>query len=364
MDGNTEKLNTSTEEYIDKQYENAREFELKKEIMEEVKSYIRDAVRTEFEVQKMTLEDSFKLDRSVQPDYSEFLQHLKKEIDFMRKQIENRDELINSFLTQKTVATETSHKKQEKDFQENQNIFKKPKKTAKAINHAQNDYVPFTNTNRYESLFDENNDNDNENNDVSTAPKQSDNFHTSSVNNVTKRKKKQKISPTNDKNKKRVVAIIGDSMLKHVKGYKLSNKESKVVVKTFPGAKTSCMEHYMIPTLDQKPDVVILHCGTNDLKNQQPEEVCKNIVNLGKEISRKSENTSVVISGIVPRGDDLNENVVKVNEFLEIACNDCNIGFIDNSNIDNQRHLNNSRLHLNVHGTLELEKNLRNVVNC
>ena len=133
MDGNTEKLNTSTEEYIDKQYENAREFELKKEIMEEVKSYIRDAVRTEFEVQKMTLEDSFKLDRSVQPDYSEFLQHLKKEIDFMRKQIENRDELINSFLTQKTVTTETSHKKQEKDFQENQNIFKKPKKLRKQL---------------------------------------------------------------------------------------------------------------------------------------------------------------------------------------------------------------------------------------
>ena len=88
-------------------------------------------------------------------------------------------------------------------------------------------------------------------------------------------------------------------MLKHVKGYKLSNKENKVVVKTFSGAKTSCMEHYIIPTIEQKPDVVILHCGTNDLKNQQPEEVCKNIINLGKQISKKSEETSVVVSSFL-----------------------------------------------------------------
>ena len=153
-------------------------------------------------------------------------------------------------------------------------------------------------------------------------------------------------------------------MLKHVKGYKLSSKDNKCVVKTFPGARTSCMEHYVVPTLNQQPDAVIIHCGTNDLKTKKPDEVCQNIIDLAKNISCSSENASVIVSGIVPRGDDLNENAIKVNCLLEKHCNDCNIGFINNGNIDPRRHLNNSRLHLNVNGTLELEKNLRNVINC
>ena len=269
----------------------------------------------------------------------------------MRTQLQNRDDLINSLLTQKTV-NDTSNSKQE-HFQGN--IFIKPKKTVKSVNKIPNEYnISFNN--RYEALFDENNDINGNDNDNAITPQQTDN--------VTKRKKKSKKPITNDKNKKRVVAIVGDSMLKHIKGYKLSNKDNKCVVKTFPGARTSCMEHYVIPTLNQQPDVVIIHCGTNDLKVKQPDEVCQNVINLAKSISSSNENTSVVISGIVPRGDDLNQKATEVNGLLEKKCNDCNIGFINNGNIDPRRHLNNSRLHLNVNGTLELEKNLRNMIDC
>ena len=38
-----------------------------------------------------------------------------------------------------------------------------------------------------------------------------------------------------------------------------------VVVKSFSGAKSSCMNHYIQPTLDQQPENIIIHCGTNDL---------------------------------------------------------------------------------------------------
>ena len=153
-------------------------------------------------------------------------------------------------------------------------------------------------------------------------------------------------------------------MIKHVKGYQLSNKDNKVVVKTFPGAKTECMKSYVLPTIKQKPDLIILHCGTNDLKNKEPEEISKSIVSLAKSLSEASENTGVIVSGIVQRGDDLNRKVAKVNEVLQHQCNECNIAFIDNSGIDPSKHLNGSKLHLNVNSTYELQNNLKNVINC
>ena len=46
----------------------------------------------------------------------------------------------------------------------------------------------------------------------------------------------------------------------------MSNRTRKVVVKRFSGAKTKDMKSYVIPAVDQKPDNIILHTGTNDLK--------------------------------------------------------------------------------------------------
>ena len=211
--------------------------------------------------------------------------------------------------------------------------------------------------NRYDALFIDENINDNDN-DFAITSQQNEN--------VTKRKERKSNKTENQNNniRKKVVAVIGDSMIKHIKGHKLSNKNKKVVVKTFPGAKVDCMKHYVIPTLQQKPEMVIIHCGTNDLKTKEPNEVSESIVDLAKMVSQSNENTAVVISGIVRRGDALNEKAMKVNEILEELCNKCNIGFIDNGNIDPETHLNKSKLHLNVNGTNELENNLRNIINC
>uniref|UniRef100_A0A7M5X0H8 SGNH hydrolase-type esterase domain-containing protein n=1 Tax=Clytia hemisphaerica TaxID=252671 RepID=A0A7M5X0H8_9CNID len=124
------------------------------------------------------------------------------------------------------------------------------------------------------------------------------------------------------------------------------------------------MKHYVVPTLEQKPDLVILHCGTNDLRTKEPNEISKNIVDLARTVSEQSENTGVVVSGVIRRGDELNGKVLKVNEILEKLCNECNIGYINNGNNDPEKHLNKSRLHLNIDGTNKLESNLRNLINC
>ena len=46
----------------------------------------------------------------------------------------------------------------------------------------------------------------------------------------------------------------------------MSSRTQKVVVKHFGGAETKNIEPYVIPTVEQKLDNVILHTGTNDLK--------------------------------------------------------------------------------------------------
>ena len=97
-------------------------------------------------------------------------------------------------------------------------------------------------------------------------------------------------------------------MVKDIKGWKMSNCTRKVVVKHFSGAKTKDMKSYVIPTVEQKPDIV--HTRTNDLRTiDTPEEISMGILNLA--MTCKTDINSVFISGIVPRSDKLKRNLQK-----------------------------------------------------
>ena len=71
----------------------------------------------------------------------------------------------------------------------------------------------------------------------------------------------------------------------------------------------------------------------------------------------KLDENEVAISSIVTRNDELNDKADKVNYFLNIKANACNLGFIDNANIS-KNHLNNSNLHLTARGAKHLAKNI------
>ena len=116
--------------------------------------------------------------------------------------------------------------------------------------------------------------------------------------------------------------MIGDSMIKKVFGDKLSRQlenKHQVVVRSFGGAKTQCMEDYIKPIMKLAPKQIILHCGTNNLpSNEDPETIAKNIMNLAKNI--KTDTTKVAISGIIPRRDTFNHKAKQVNQTLEKIC--------------------------------------------
>ena len=73
--------------------------------------------------------------------------------------------------------------------------------------------------------------------------------------------------------------------LLYMSGWQLGKEVGhRVVVKSFAGATTSDMSHYVKPTLDKKPDQIILHAGTNDIGKLSPSEIANNIVDLAREI--------------------------------------------------------------------------------
>ena len=110
------------------------------------------------------------------------------------------------------------------------------------------------------------------------------------------------------------------------------------------------MYDYIKPTQrDFKPEMFILHVGTNDLPlNKSPKEISEDIVTLAE--SMKTENNKIIVSSIVCRADSFREKVGKVNAHLEEICAEKDIAIITHSNINLKRHLNKRRLHLNDAG--------------
>ena len=99
------------------------------------------------------------------------------------------------------------------------------------------------------------------------------------------------------------VVILGDSTVKGLQWWKMSKNNTKVQMRCFPGATVSDMESYAIPTVRTDPSEIILHVGTNDLRNRSPREVAEDIINLCEDISQNTT-ASVTISGLTHRTDE------------------------------------------------------------
>ena len=52
------------------------------------------------------------------------------------------------------------------------------------------------------------------------------------------------------------------------------------------------MKDYLKPNLELSPNQVVLHVGTNDLKQKEPRHVADSIVNFARQIDNSCEGTS------------------------------------------------------------------------
>ena len=135
--------------------------------------------------------------------------------------------------------------------------------------------------------------------------KQDNENEKSDDNNNEKKKSKQDNLSTDANNKN--VYILGDSMVKHLEGWKLKNSlgsNHNVYVRSFLGAKVKCMKDYVNPCVrENNPEYVMLHVGTNELNSElTPDRIAKSIIDVVKNI--QTNHRTVSISGIVPRNDN------------------------------------------------------------
>ena len=141
----------------------------------------------------------------------------------------------------------------------------------------------------------------------------------------------------NDRNKI-VTAIVGDSMIKDVYGWELSDREEKVVVKHFSGSTTEDMKTYIQPPLKRDPDRVIIHVDTNDVRSgQDPETIAKNIIDIAKNST--TNKNEILVSSIVPRRDNLNGKGRQVNNILQKLCVENNFAYVNRGNIKQRQNI-------------------------
>ena len=154
---------------------------------------------------------------------------------------------------------------------------------------------------------------------------------------------------------KKEIIIVGDSMIKHVNGREVS-RDYSAKIRCHPGATTDDNIDYVRPTARKKPDMIIIHTGTNDIQNKvNTLQKVRKVITTIKEIDVNNE-IQIAFSSVIHCNDqDFEEEIKEINRTLENLCKGKGIKFINNTNIDGSC-LNRSKLHLNKSGTALLVK--------
>eukprot|EP00794_Sanderia_malayensis_P004934 gene4934-5581_t len=99
------------------------------------------------------------------------------------------------------------------------------------------------------------------------------------------------------------IAIIGDSIVGGInrRDINTETKDYFVTVKTFKGATVDEMDSYIIPTIKKQTEGLIIHCGTNNLRKDDPDIIASKILSLAFEAKQRIKH--VAVSSLIARGD-------------------------------------------------------------
>jgi hypothetical protein len=123
------------------------------------------------------------------------------------------------------------------------------------------------------------------------------------------------------------------SIIKNIHPRKLSRR--KVNKRTCPGKTAEEIITEVKNIKSDPPSHIILHAGTNNLPVDNPNVCIKKIESLTMNINKKFPNSRIGISSITLRRDlNLEEQVAKVNDGLQVFCMKNEFNFIDNRNLD------------------------------
>ena len=142
------------------------------------------------------------------------------------------------------------------------------------------------------------------------------------------------------------------------------SKRHQVHSHTFHGATIEDMQDFVKPLLRRKPDRVILHVGTNNVKNDSSKRIKTKIAELVDNIRQEQPTVKIALSAIVHRADEksLNESIDRVNHAMDSFCKQSGMDFICHDNISEDC-LSSGGLHLNRKGVFNFATNFRKYLN-
>jgi hypothetical protein len=170
-----------------------------------------------------------------------------------------------------------------------------------------------------------------------------------------------KISELEDKIAPKGDLVIGDSIIRDVKGRNLKNTS----VFCHKGAKVKDIAADLDKYEDKKFGNLKMVVGTNDA--QEVENVQDIVISYEELLSKaKTKADTVTVSSVCPRGDEHQENVTLLNIGLLDLCGALNVDFVDNDTTFllrdgtiNDAYIIGDGPHLTKNGTNRLARNLK-----
>jgi hypothetical protein len=107
-----------------------------------------------------------------------------------------------------------------------------------------------------------------------------------------------------------------------VKGWELSNTEQNVAVKSFSGATVEDMNDFLRPTTRRKPDKLVIHVGTNNIRSSTPQNVGDEVTKVAHQFQQESKKTRIIISSLIIKRDnpEFASKVKETNVALKLKC--------------------------------------------
>lgn len=145
------------------------------------------------------------------------------------------------------------------------------------------------------------------------------------------------------------VAVIGDSMVRHVSGPLASNGISTICR---PGSRINQIADYLVGLPHAPADDVVIHVGTNDIRSSfSPYEIPRRLESLFHKVRARFPEIRLTFSGIVARRDIDFNFINTVNKNIKRLCDSLGCAFIDCNGIISDNELGRDGLHFNRRGS-------------
>ena len=103
---------------------------------------------------------------------------------------------------------------------------------------------------------------------------------------------------------KRSIHVVGDSMLNMIQeNYNVNTKTANVKVPAFSGATIEDLHDYILPIARKEPDNLIIHAGTNNIRNDTSEKIVEKLMKLHDHVSSIASTSKIALSNIIRRHD-------------------------------------------------------------